>query len=541
MKAIVHIGIETTGTSFIQRYLDLNREKLRSAGYHFIQSAGELNNHAVPAYCVSSKNLDDYFRGVGITTVKERAEFETQFKSEFETELGSLPKSVHTVLISSEHFHSRIESAADMDNVYRLLSSYFDDIKIVCYLREQVTTCTKSYSTFLKSGGRDSFQKYLEKCNPGKTRYNYLDMLKNWERCFGRDSLDVSLFAKDSFLNGSLLDDFTAKIGPSLVGTLDQNVQLENDSLRPAGQILMRAINLSFPLQSKVPEVAEVRRQCKELISRKMAGKGQQPGLEIWQSIYDSFIVSNEKLRQEFFPDTERLFGEPFEMELPRNVIDEEFTELSIEVVSLIRDSGIDIQMPRAYSRFWSVISTCVTDVANFQEVDIKTGPSPVTLSKKDGHMLKNVSINIEKSNRQAAIQLMTLAARVIPNSNVIQKKMAEYLEAAGKNKKSKFLVTYHGGEMPSNSRQLQQLSASYERWLLSLGIESKGAVVQVKDNKVLQANDVPPCANHAPMTGYTIFQAESLDRAIALAKKCPHLELGGTVEVSEISELAFG
>jgi hypothetical protein len=540
LKAIVHIGIEQTGTNSLQRYLGLNRQALGAAGYHVIQSAGELHNNAIPAYCVSAKNIDDYFREVGITTAEERSEFEARFKSEFASELAGLPESIHTVLISSEHFHTRIESKADMDNVQRLLSSYFDDIRIVCYLREQVTTRTKSYSAFLKSGGRESFQKYLEKCQPSKPRFNYRDMLLNWERCFGKDALDVSLYTKDRFLNGNLLDDFTAKIDPSLVGKLDQNVQLENDSLRPAGQILMRAVNLAFPVQSKVPQVAELRSECQDFIAQRMGGKGQQPNLEIWQSIYDRFTASNEEVRQKYFPDVDRLFGEPYEMELPRNVIDEEFTELLGDLATLIRDSGIDIQMPRAHSRFWSVISPCVIDVANSREVGIQMGPSPVILSKKEGHMLKNVSMNIEKRNPQAAVQLMTLAARVLPNSNAVQKKIAEYSKAAGSDKKSKFLVTYHGGEIPFGAKQLQQLDTRYGSWLQSLDVASKDAVVQLKGNKVLQAK-VDAVADRSPMSGYTIFQAESLEKAIALAKMCPHLELGGTVEVSEIFEMAMG
>lgn len=152
MKAIVHIGCEKTNTRAIQQFLYLNRKKLRKAGFHFVQSAGESDHRAIPIYCVSEPKIDNTSRAEGITTPAEQDQFNQRFLSEFDSEIRSLPAHIHTVLISSEQFHRRIKTAADMDNVHRLLTGYFEEIKIVCYLREQVITCTRNYSTLLKSG-----------------------------------------------------------------------------------------------------------------------------------------------------------------------------------------------------------------------------------------------------------------------------------------------------------------------------------------------------------------------------------------------------
>ncbi len=537
MKAIVHIGAETTNAGSIQQFLYLNRKKLRKAGYHFLQCAGEKNNRALPAYCVSSEKIDDYFLADGVTNAAEREAFNKRFIDDFEAELHGLPETVHTVLISSEHLHSRIVKAADVDNVHQLLSAYFDEIKIICYLREQVTTCTRSYSAFLKSGGRHSFGKYLEECRPGNARYNYWDMLSNWERCFGSGALDVTLFAKESLLNGDLLDDFTAKIDHSLVGNLDRGVQIENVSLRPAGQVLARAVNLVFPAKSKVPEIAAFRVACQQLIADQMSGRGQQPDLKTWQAIYNSFMKSNERVREKYFPDIDSLFVEPFEMELPRNVIDDEFTELLFKIVSRIGESGIDMEMPRVHATLWSVISTCVTEMEGFQG-GVKTGPSPVTMDSKDGHLLKDIALKIEKNNPQATVKLMTLASRVLPNSPVIKGKLEQYSNKDGDSPKSNFFITYHGGQEPTDPKDYRQLDERFGRWLGSLDVPSGSSMVAVKDNKVLKGGSVLASTNPSAMVGYTIFQATSLEEAIVIAKQCPHLDTGGTVEVSEISVL---
>lgn len=126
MKAIVHMGTEKTGTRSIQQYLHLNRKELRKAGCHFIQSAGELNNRTIPAYCIGEETFDDCFRLEGITALEEKEQSRQSLIRGFEYKLHSLPENFHTVIISSEHVHSRIKTDAEMDNVYELLSGYSD-------------------------------------------------------------------------------------------------------------------------------------------------------------------------------------------------------------------------------------------------------------------------------------------------------------------------------------------------------------------------------------------------------------------------------
>ena len=536
MKAIVHIGAGKTNASAIQQYLHLNRKNLQKAGYHFVQSTTYLGGHALPAYCAGEAKLDDYLRAQGITTQEKKNEANQKFISDFEAELSGLPATVHTVLISSEHLQSRIETAADMDNLKQLLSGYFDEFKIVCYLREQVTTCTREYSTFLKCGGVLSFEKFLRKCGPGSASHNYWEMLESWERCFGEKALDVSLYSKNHFLNGNLLDDFTAKIDPGLVGKLKQGVLVESESLRPAGQVLLRMVNVVFPLRSKLPEIVSFRAKCQKLIVQRMSGRGQQPELEAWQASYRRFAASNEKVRQKFFPGVENLFAAPFEIDMARSIVDDEFTEVLFEIVGLVKESSIDIQQPKVYSRLWGVISTCVNDVVPLQGVSLGDKPASASLDDKDVHLLKDIAIRFEKTNPQAALKLMTLAFKVKPNSIIIQKKMEEYCKTTGGKQKSQFIVTYYGGEESADQRENKEWNARYGRWLKSLDIPAGSTLIPIKDRKVFSADSMGSDGKSSSMMGFTIFRAKSLEEALTIARECPLLETGGTIELSEVS-----
>ena len=98
-------------------------------------------------------------------------------------------------------------------------------------------------------------------------------MLANWERGFGFESLDVSLFLQERFLNGDLLDDFTAKIDAALVGELDKPSAVENESLTPFGQALARAVNIIFPRSTVTPDEGIIRDRCKKIITAEVVGQ----------------------------------------------------------------------------------------------------------------------------------------------------------------------------------------------------------------------------------------------------------------------------
>ena len=487
MKVLVHIGTEKTGTTSIQQYLHLNRGKLRKAGYHFNQSAGDHNNRAFPAYCIADEKFDDFFQGQGISTLSEKQQFKRIFIEQFEAELEGLPKNIHTVIVSSEHFHSSITNEEEMDNVYNLLSRYFDEIKIVCYLREQVATCVSYYSTHLMNGGTQSFDEFLKRCKPKIYYFNYSTMLANWERCFGFESLEVSLFSKDHLLNRDLLDDFTAKIDSSLVGNLDKEVELENQSLRPAGQVLERIVNLVFPVRSEIPEVAAIRHKCKNAIAISMKGRGQQPDLETWQRLYDSFIECNEDVREKFFPQLEKIFARPEKVDAEHEIIDLEFSQLLMSLIRLVKKNRSDKFLPSVYARFWSAVSTCVTDVANVEGVDFGKGPPPVALDVNDVRLLKNAYYSLAGIKPKQALKLMALVNKVGPLSHEVGWEPLERTEV--KFEKLKILET---------GPEIARWVTLYTKGFFALNSEGCGEIkVLLSNNSKYMLNFKPhtPCA----------------------------------------------
>ncbi len=102
----------------------------------------------------------------------------------------------------------------------------------------------------------------------------------------------------------------------------------------------------------------------------------------------------------------------------------------------------------------------------------------------------------------------------------------------------SKFLIVYLGGNPPSTPEEGQKHFVKYKEWLASLGSAVVSPANPLKNTHAIAPNGEVGKGGATQMSGYTIVEAESIEAAIALAKICPFLEVGGTLEVSEMVQM---
>lgn len=91
-----------------------------------------------------------------------------------------------------------------------------------------------------------------------------------------------------------------------------------------------------------------------------------------------------------------------------------------------------------------------------------------------------------------------------------------------------KFVYAYRGGGVPESEEQQQAVMAAWGAWYRELG----QAVVD--GGNPFGASAAVGDGRTSGLTGYTIVSAGSLDEATTMAKGCPVLADGGTVEVYE-------
>ncbi|HEY4752418.1 MAG TPA: hypothetical protein VIH37_03975 [Candidatus Limnocylindrales bacterium] len=96
------------------------------------------------------------------------------------------------------------------------------------------------------------------------------------------------------------------------------------------------------------------------------------------------------------------------------------------------------------------------------------------------------------------------------------------------------YLLVYHGGGMPQGEAETAKVMAAWDGWFKQLGDALVDGGNPSSGTKVLSANGaVAPGGSTAP-TGYSIIKADSLDSAVSLARGCPVLTSGASIEVVE-------
>ena len=242
MKCILHIGTEKTGTTFLQNWLYRNEAVLSGQGLALTHAAGKPNNRKLVAYV--QNELDDYLTSNAVTNQDERTAFFTGFEAEFATELERLRATHCCVVLTSEHFHSRLGSEAEIGRLKQVLDRFFDDYRVICYFREQSRVRRSAYSTNLKAGYALPISEFDADASPDWHYYNYLDFFRKWENVFGMDSLVPRLYGKDHFVGGDIRIDFLKAILPDIdPGLLAFEEEPGNESVSAHQATVLRLIN----------------------------------------------------------------------------------------------------------------------------------------------------------------------------------------------------------------------------------------------------------------------------------------------------------
>jgi hypothetical protein len=96
----------------------------------------------------------------------------------------------------------------------------------------------------------------------------------------------------------------------------------------------------------------------------------------------------------------------------------------------------------------------------------------------------------------------------------------------------SKFVFAYHGGSRSMSAEQGREHMRKWQAWMAGLG----GAVIDhgmpTGPGVTVAAEGVIQDGGPDPLGGFTVVQAPDLAAATEMARACPHLDIGGRIEV---------
>lgn len=189
-RLILHVGTHKTGTTALQQFFWMNRERLRARGVLYPEGFG--THHATLAAAVGQGNPGPL---QGVLESREAAK-------------------APTVLISSENFWRQAEKLAFVRERAR-------QVTIVLYLRRQDHYVQSMYQENVKNpeklGTKTFAEYYADFCRHDAKRIGRpLDwrlLVEGWVAAFGRENVVVRPYERGQFAGGSIFTDFLAAVG----------------------------------------------------------------------------------------------------------------------------------------------------------------------------------------------------------------------------------------------------------------------------------------------------------------------------------------
>lgn len=229
MRTVLHIGMEKTATTSIQKTLASHRTELASEGILYPKFKTN-SNVEVYNYAKGISNLDELRVLNGIRNIKDL----TLFRKSFEEDLArQLEFDAKTMVLSNENLSSRLSDVNELRRLKDYLTTYSSEVVVVVYVRNLYSFILSSYSTAIKQGQTDDICDFIggEKL---KYRYQYEKILNLWRGVFGQKNVFVKNY-DDICMNEGMIKNFFSFIGSSIeitqVEPTRQNKSLDNVTL----------------------------------------------------------------------------------------------------------------------------------------------------------------------------------------------------------------------------------------------------------------------------------------------------------------------
>lgn len=299
MKFVIHIGYPKTGTTALEKFLTLTREKIfKEKRIYYPISGGSMGevkelSHYPLAFYISPKIVGGNMKV-----------YEMLFQ-QLKEEIGNL-KDVDTVLLSSEHFIARLHPK----NFSRFLfdiSEHFkpDEILIVLYIRRQDLAVESAYKQAVVDNTVRESQDINDLIEQFTIRFNYyatITKLKEIAESIKNARVIPLIYDRKKMVNGNIISDFFKNIF-----NIDIDVKLEaRKSLSAESAVALRKINEEYELPQEIhQDIVGILSRIDELNESKTFLLSTNQRKQILEMLEDS----NRKLFKEIFGTNKNEFS----------------------------------------------------------------------------------------------------------------------------------------------------------------------------------------------------------------------------------------
>ncbi len=102
-----------------------------------------------------------------------------------------------------------------------------------------------------------------------------------------------------------------------------------------------------------------------------------------------------------------------------------------------------------------------------------------------------------------------------------------------------KYAFIYHGGSAPSSPEEGAKVMAAWQSWMGSIGDKLVDGGNPFGQSITVNSDGTTSNGGGAnPASGYSLVEAENDQAAAKIAKNCPILDAGGSVEICQAMEM---
>jgi hypothetical protein len=236
MKSLfLHIGYEKTGTTALQNFFSNKHTQLKQAGilYPLSGQAGVGGHFGLVNPLLHRET------GRHLEFIASAEQYQIDQWDYLEDEINLYAGD--TIVISAEHFSSRLNEPS-IKYIYERLSNIKDTkTRIVFYARRQDELLESYFSTLVKNGSRRSLENLLQGAMKHERYFDYARILDPWINQFGRESIILTPY--DNHLSGNnIITDFLHIIGKSGITIPISDDRNQNVSLKPSTAYLCSLI-----------------------------------------------------------------------------------------------------------------------------------------------------------------------------------------------------------------------------------------------------------------------------------------------------------
>lgn len=301
-RALVHIGLEKTGTTALQQWFADQHQYLLASGVLMPTSIGFPNHTKLVAACLDNGVVDNLKKYQLCATGCSEGQFRSLVFKQLDREISAAPSGWHTLLITSELITSRLSSATEIRRLYDQIYLYVDHVEFILFLRRQDRLALSRFSSILRSGYADFEPVFLDSSSLSFFRvpdqrpisdrlffYNFEEIMSRFEGLPG-SSLSIYLYGADH-----PMDVFADRLAIS-PPPLARRQALLNPGMSAQCQYILAQLNSCYPVQFPSGMRHEPYRRLQRRVEREVGGGPRTVGRMAAAAFLEPYAAINRRL-----------------------------------------------------------------------------------------------------------------------------------------------------------------------------------------------------------------------------------------------------